>query len=195
MVQWLRLHAYTAGGVGSTSDQGTKIQYAVECGQKQNKIPELLLLLPLPFTQQFCLFLILPIVCSWNLSMILVSSTPFFGSGSDHLPAGWLQCSTTKVLVIFSGFPWLNLCNYSKATDTSSGIIRWLFCWLEGRWRPPPSTASSHYPLYISRTIIEKLCCSTETRTLKLTFRKNIFVFRIFQYGNGATFIQTRVHE
>ena len=120
MVQWLRLHAYTAGGVGSTSDQGTKIQYAVECGQKQNKIPELLLLLPLPFTQQFCLFLILPIVCSCNLSMILVSSTPFFGSGSDHLPAGWLQCSTTKVLVIFSGFPWLNLCNYSKATDTSS---------------------------------------------------------------------------
>ena len=157
-------------------------------------MPELLLLLPLPFTQQFCLFLILPIVCSCNLSMILIPSTPFFGSGSDHLSPGWLQSSTTMVLVIFSGFPWLNLCNHSKATDTSSGIIRWLF-WLEGRWRPPPNTASSHYPLGTSWTTIEKLCCSTETRTLKLTFRKDVFVFRIFQYGNGETFIQTRVYK
>lgn len=142
----------------------------------------------LPFTQQFCLFLILPVVCSCNLSMILVSSTPFFGSGSDCLPPGWLQCSTTKVLVIFPGFPWLNLCNYSKATDTSSGIIRWLFCWLERRWRPPPRTASSHYPLCISWTTIEKLCCSTETRTLKQTFRKNCFCFQNFPVWKWSNF-------
>ena len=34
VVQWLRLHAYPAGGMGSTPDQGTKIQYAAGCGQK-----------------------------------------------------------------------------------------------------------------------------------------------------------------
>ena len=34
VVQWLRLHIYTAGGMGSIPDQGTKIQYAAECGQK-----------------------------------------------------------------------------------------------------------------------------------------------------------------
>ena len=33
-VQWLRLHASTAGGVGSIPGQGTKIPHAVWGGQK-----------------------------------------------------------------------------------------------------------------------------------------------------------------
>ena len=33
-VQWLRLHATTAGGVGSIPGRGTKIPHAGQCGQK-----------------------------------------------------------------------------------------------------------------------------------------------------------------
>ena len=37
IVQWLRLHAVQAEGVGSVSDQGTKIPHAVQLGKKQTK--------------------------------------------------------------------------------------------------------------------------------------------------------------
>ena len=36
VVQWLRLHAPTLGGVGSIPGQGTKILHAVQHGQKPN---------------------------------------------------------------------------------------------------------------------------------------------------------------
>ena len=36
-VQWLRLHAPTAGGAGSIPGQGTKILHAAPCGQKKTK--------------------------------------------------------------------------------------------------------------------------------------------------------------
>ena len=36
-VQWLKLCASTAGGLGSISGQGTKILHATQCGQKQKK--------------------------------------------------------------------------------------------------------------------------------------------------------------
>ena len=35
-VQWLRLHASTAGGTGLIPGQGTKIPQTTECGQKKN---------------------------------------------------------------------------------------------------------------------------------------------------------------
>ena len=40
-VQWLRLHASTAGGTGLVPGQGIKIPHAVWCSQKKkkNKIP------------------------------------------------------------------------------------------------------------------------------------------------------------
>ena len=34
-VQWLRLHAFTAEGLGSILVQGTKIPHFVQCGQKK----------------------------------------------------------------------------------------------------------------------------------------------------------------
>ena len=34
VVQWLRLHESTAGGVGSIPGWGTKISHATQCGQK-----------------------------------------------------------------------------------------------------------------------------------------------------------------
>ena len=34
VVQWLRLHASNAGGMGSIPGQGTKIPQAMQCGQK-----------------------------------------------------------------------------------------------------------------------------------------------------------------
>ena len=34
-VQWLKLHASTAGGMGSIPGQGTRIQHATRCSQKQ----------------------------------------------------------------------------------------------------------------------------------------------------------------
>ena len=34
MVQWLGLSAFTAGGLGSTPGQGTKILQAAQCGQE-----------------------------------------------------------------------------------------------------------------------------------------------------------------
>ena len=34
MVQWLRLHAINAEGVGSIPGQGIKIPHAMSCGQK-----------------------------------------------------------------------------------------------------------------------------------------------------------------
>ena len=37
VVQWLRLHASTAGGMGSIPGLGTKIPHAAWCGQKDNK--------------------------------------------------------------------------------------------------------------------------------------------------------------
>ena len=37
MVQWLRLHASTAGGAGSIPSRETKIPLTVQCGQKKNK--------------------------------------------------------------------------------------------------------------------------------------------------------------
>ena len=37
MVQWLRLQASTAGGVGSIPGQKTKIPHAAQSSQKQNK--------------------------------------------------------------------------------------------------------------------------------------------------------------
>ena len=33
VVQWLRLHASNAGGMGSIPGQGTKIPHAAQCGQ------------------------------------------------------------------------------------------------------------------------------------------------------------------
>ena len=36
MVQWLRLHASTAGGLGSIPGQGTKILQALWHGKKKN---------------------------------------------------------------------------------------------------------------------------------------------------------------
>ena len=35
-VQWLRLHASTAGGMGSIPGRGTKIPHAARCGQKRS---------------------------------------------------------------------------------------------------------------------------------------------------------------
>ena len=37
MVQWLRLHAFTAEGFGSISGQGTKILQATQRSQKKKK--------------------------------------------------------------------------------------------------------------------------------------------------------------
>ena len=37
-VKWVRLHASTAGGVGSIPSQGTKIPQAMQCGQKINNV-------------------------------------------------------------------------------------------------------------------------------------------------------------
>ena len=37
VVQWLGLHASTAGGMGSIPGQGTKILYATQHGQKKKK--------------------------------------------------------------------------------------------------------------------------------------------------------------
>ena len=37
VVQWLRLHASNAGGVGSIPGQGTKIPHASQCGQIKKK--------------------------------------------------------------------------------------------------------------------------------------------------------------
>ena len=34
VIQWLRLHASTAGATGSIPGQGTKIPHAAQCGQK-----------------------------------------------------------------------------------------------------------------------------------------------------------------
>ena len=36
-VQWLRLHASTAGFTGLIPDQGSKIPHAMQCGQKKKK--------------------------------------------------------------------------------------------------------------------------------------------------------------
>ena len=36
MVQWLRLHASKAGGIGSIPGQGTKVPHAEGHGQKKN---------------------------------------------------------------------------------------------------------------------------------------------------------------
>ena len=54
VVQWLRLHASTAGDMGSIPGQGTKILHYMQCGQKkkdkddQLKPPHLLLWRPTP---------------------------------------------------------------------------------------------------------------------------------------------------
>ena len=37
VVQWLRLHASNAGGMGSIPGWGTKIPHAMECGKKNTK--------------------------------------------------------------------------------------------------------------------------------------------------------------
>ena len=37
MVQWLRIHDATAGGVGSIPNRGTKILHATLCGKKKKK--------------------------------------------------------------------------------------------------------------------------------------------------------------
>ena len=37
VVQWLRLHASNAGGMGSIPGQGTKIPHASQCGQIEKK--------------------------------------------------------------------------------------------------------------------------------------------------------------
>ena len=37
MVQWLRICASTAGGLGSVPDWGTKILHATQCRQKNTK--------------------------------------------------------------------------------------------------------------------------------------------------------------
>ena len=44
VVQWLRLHASNAGGMGSIPGQGTKIPHASQCGQieKKKKEPQLM---------------------------------------------------------------------------------------------------------------------------------------------------------
>jgi len=39
MVQWVGLHASTAGGMGVIPGQGTKILYALQQSQKKNKKP------------------------------------------------------------------------------------------------------------------------------------------------------------
>ena len=39
-VQWLRLHASTAGDVGSIPDRGTKIPHAVQWGRKKKVVRE-----------------------------------------------------------------------------------------------------------------------------------------------------------
>ena len=38
VVRWLRLHAASAGDLGSIPGQGTKISHAAQCGQKIKKI-------------------------------------------------------------------------------------------------------------------------------------------------------------
>ena len=38
VVQWLRLHTYTAGGTGLITGWGTQILHAERCGQKSKKI-------------------------------------------------------------------------------------------------------------------------------------------------------------
>ena len=38
VVQWLRLWASTAGGMGSIPGWGTKVPHAVQCGQKTKKL-------------------------------------------------------------------------------------------------------------------------------------------------------------
>ena len=37
VVQWLRLHTFSARGVGSIHGQGIKIPHAAQCGQKKKK--------------------------------------------------------------------------------------------------------------------------------------------------------------
>ena len=37
VVQWLRLHTSSAGGMGSIPGRGTKILHVVQCGQKKKK--------------------------------------------------------------------------------------------------------------------------------------------------------------
>ena len=37
-LKWVRLHASTAGGVGSIPGQGTKIPQAMQCGQEVNNV-------------------------------------------------------------------------------------------------------------------------------------------------------------
>ena len=37
-IQWLRLHASTAGGAGSIPGQGTKIPHAMWCDQKKQEL-------------------------------------------------------------------------------------------------------------------------------------------------------------
>ena len=37
VVQWLRLHASTAGGMGSIPGWGTKMLHALQCGKKKKK--------------------------------------------------------------------------------------------------------------------------------------------------------------
>ena len=37
MVQWLRLHASTAGGTGSIPGWGTKIPHAAQCGKRERE--------------------------------------------------------------------------------------------------------------------------------------------------------------
>ena len=40
VVQWLGLHASTPGGMSLTSDQGARILYAPQCGQKNQATPQ-----------------------------------------------------------------------------------------------------------------------------------------------------------
>ena len=40
MVQWLRLCAPNAGGMGSIPSWGNKIPHAIQCSQKQNQISQ-----------------------------------------------------------------------------------------------------------------------------------------------------------
>ena len=37
VVQWLRVHASEAGGLGVLPDRGTKISHATQCGQKEKE--------------------------------------------------------------------------------------------------------------------------------------------------------------
>ena len=37
MIQWVRLHASTAGGVGLIPGRGTEIPHPAQCGQKKKK--------------------------------------------------------------------------------------------------------------------------------------------------------------